>query len=246
MVQGEAVTLVITKTAGVSTSVSATITLGGAPGKGLTGASTGYFGNGSPAFTGGSGYAVNDVITLANVGGTQFQNSAATVKVLAVSSGGVITDWAVQRWGAYTGTFPSGFTQASTTGSGSGFTITNPISYTSTVSPGCVTIFSLEASPHAGGPMRILGYYATSAAGVIAPPLSLDVSFDGGAWVTPATQTIAGGVFTMIATAPSTPGGGHTFQLRDSCFTNHVTASLLFGILPALTSTRQPQPVILS
>jgi hypothetical protein len=72
---------------------------------------------------GGTGYVVNDTITLS--GGT---GTAAVVFVTGVS-GSVITSVQVQSTGAYTGTLPTTFTQASTSGSGTGATFNLPIWY---------------------------------------------------------------------------------------------------------------------
>lgn len=69
--------------------------------------------------SGGAGYAVDDDITLVNTDGTS--NATAVINVTSVS-GGAVTAFTV----SITGTFdpqPTGFTQASTTGSGSDFVL---------------------------------------------------------------------------------------------------------------------------
>lgn len=79
--------------------------------------------------SGGNTYAVNDTITLS--GGT---GTAAVVFVTGVS-GGVITSVQVQSKGSYTGTLPTTFGQASTSGSGTGATFNLPIWYTNYTIP---------------------------------------------------------------------------------------------------------------
>jgi hypothetical protein len=71
---------------------------------------------------GGTGYTVNDVLTL--VGGT---GTAAQVFVTATGGGGAITAVQVQTKGAYTGTIPTTFT--ATGGPGTGATFNLPIWY---------------------------------------------------------------------------------------------------------------------
>lgn len=72
---------------------------------------------------GGSGYAVNDTITLTSVGGTTV--TPAVLKVATVSTGAVATV-TIQSAGVFTGN-PTSFTQASTSGSGTGATFNAPI-----------------------------------------------------------------------------------------------------------------------
>ena len=67
---------------------------------------------------GGSGYAVNDVVTIA--GGTN--TTPATVTVTGVS-GGVVTSVTALRNGIYTANPSNPISQASTTGSGTGLTL---------------------------------------------------------------------------------------------------------------------------
>ena len=85
-------------------------------------APAGYPLTGGTLGSGGSQNAVGDVITLAAAGGTQV--ATATVTVTSVNAG-VITGFTISSSGSFT-SLPTGFTQASTTGSGSGFTLTSP------------------------------------------------------------------------------------------------------------------------
>ena len=75
---------------------------------------------------GGSSYAVNDRITLVNSNGSASTNDQVMLKVTAVS-GGVVTSAAIVDAGLFPGTVPTAFTQASTSGSGTGFILSQPI-----------------------------------------------------------------------------------------------------------------------
>jgi hypothetical protein len=79
---------------------------------------------GGTVSAGGAQYAVNDMIVLNKVGGTQ--TATAVITVTGVSSGAVTT-FNVTTPGAF-GVLsnPTGFTQASTSGSGAGFVMTAP------------------------------------------------------------------------------------------------------------------------
>ncbi|MGC2411737.1 MAG: hypothetical protein WA459_03445 [Stellaceae bacterium] len=66
----------------------------------------------------GTGYNVNDTITLA--GGT---GTAAVLKVTTTGGGGTVTGYSVQGFGAYTVAPANPVAQASTSGSGTGFTV---------------------------------------------------------------------------------------------------------------------------
>lgn len=76
-----------------------------------------------------SGYVKNDKITLTAVGSGVVTNTAAVIEVTSVSAGAV-TGYAMTESGTNQGDFsgatPTSFTQASTTGSGTGFQITSP------------------------------------------------------------------------------------------------------------------------
>ena len=79
--------------------------------------SSGSIGNG------GTQYASGDTINLLQNGGTQ----SATAQVLVTGvSGGAVTGFSVSITGAFP-TTPNSFSQASTSGSGSGFTLTFPV-----------------------------------------------------------------------------------------------------------------------
>jgi len=72
----------------------------------------------------GTGYAVGDTITLAPVGGTQV--IAAQVKVATLAVGGTgVGSFTVTNPGEFSA-FPTSFTQASTSGAGTGFALTAP------------------------------------------------------------------------------------------------------------------------
>ncbi len=79
--------------------------------------------NGTVGGGGGSGYAVNDTITLLAVGGTTV--TPAVLKVASLSTTAVAT-FTVQTAGSFTGN-PTSFTQASSSGAGTGCTLTSPI-----------------------------------------------------------------------------------------------------------------------
>jgi hypothetical protein len=84
------------------------------PGRPLTGATIG---------TAGTGNAVNDVITLVQTGGVQV--ATASVRVTAVDGAGGVTAFAVVSGGSFTAN-PASFSQAATTGAGSGLVLTAP------------------------------------------------------------------------------------------------------------------------
>ena len=76
---------------------------------------------GGASFVAGSGYAVGDTITLvANDGAT---TSAAIIVLRAVTGGGGAVSWNMASPGQFT-ILPTGFTQSSTSGAGTGFTLT--------------------------------------------------------------------------------------------------------------------------
>lgn len=72
-----------------------------------------------------AGYAVNDNITLLNADGSASAGLSASVKVLTVDGGGGVLTFVVNSGGIFV-TLPTSFTQASTTGVGSGFTLGSP------------------------------------------------------------------------------------------------------------------------
>jgi hypothetical protein len=84
------------------------------PGRPLTGASIG---------AGGTQNAAGDLIVLNATGGTQIATAAITVT--AVDGAGAITAFVIASGGSFT-VVPSGFTQASTTGAGSGLVLSAP------------------------------------------------------------------------------------------------------------------------
>jgi hypothetical protein len=217
---GESIGVLVTKTSGISSSSTATIAIAlQAFDPALVGALE---------FSGGSGYAPGDQITLSSSafssGGEQVYPIYPAVAVVVAAPGGVVTDWTLVRngliaWGALHGV-PESYAQASTTGSGSGFQITTPnIAQSGSY---LLNSYSSTIGAYPGDVVTLYVSYATSQNAAIAPPLSLDLSVDGGAWHTPADQTIAGGVATIQILAPA--AGGHTYQVRDSCFPNHYTA----------------------
>ena len=82
-------------------------------------------------FAAGTGYATNDTITLAPIGG--IENTAAVLGVNAVAAG-VVTALKAIGSGSTGGSYwvqPGGFTQASTSGSGTGYAMSAPV-YTNT------------------------------------------------------------------------------------------------------------------
>ena len=76
--------------------------------------------SGGQSFTGGATYADGDTITLVGNDGVTV---APAILVVSGVSGGVVGAWHVASPGNFT-TQPTGFTQASTSGSGTGFTLT--------------------------------------------------------------------------------------------------------------------------
>jgi hypothetical protein len=86
----------------------------------------------SPVGAGGSGYAVGDLIFLTQSGGTQVQQAVARVNIVVA---GVVTSATISKSGLFTAN-PTSFSQASTTGGGTGFTITAPVFATSEIQPG--------------------------------------------------------------------------------------------------------------
>lgn len=73
--------------------------------------------------SGGTGYVVGDDITLLQVGG--IQDASAIVTVTAATAAGVVTAFSVSQGGFFSAP-PTSFSQATTTGNGSGFTIGTP------------------------------------------------------------------------------------------------------------------------
>lgn len=71
---------------------------------------------------GGSGYTVGDAVILSQAGGSQ---SASAIIEIAAVSGGVVTAFSITGAGAFP-VAPSSFSQSSSDGSGSGFTLTSP------------------------------------------------------------------------------------------------------------------------
>lgn len=85
-------------------------------------ASTGYPLTGGAIGSGGLHHAIGDVITLKNVGGSQ--TSAAMLQVSG-ETGGVVTAFTIFAAGIFP-VAPTSFTEASSTGVGTGFTLTSP------------------------------------------------------------------------------------------------------------------------
>lgn len=80
----------------------------------------------SPAVTnGGTGYVVNDIITLD--GGPSASGGTPTKLRVSQVTGGVITNVAIEDPGSYTALSVGAFSQASTTGSGTGVVVTTSI-----------------------------------------------------------------------------------------------------------------------
>ena len=105
----------------------------------VTGTGDGF--TGGAITDGGSGYVVDDDIVLQAVNGDQIM--AATIQVMAVS-GGVVTSFTIPPGGAgvfLASNLPSAFTQFSSSGAGTGFTVT-ALSYTQS---GQVASFTVTA-----------------------------------------------------------------------------------------------------
>lgn len=83
----------------------------------------GYPLTGGPIATGGINYAIGDTIVLASTGGSETGAAILTVSNVAA---GAVTGYTILQTGSFP-TQPTGFVQLSTSGSGSGFTITAPV-----------------------------------------------------------------------------------------------------------------------
>ena len=94
----------------------------------------GYPMTGGTIGSGGTQNAIGDVITLTATGGTQVATATVTVTDVAA---GAITAFAISSAGSFSSP-PTGFTQGSTTGSGSGFTLNAP------TFGGAATLFEID------------------------------------------------------------------------------------------------------
>lgn len=141
------------------------------------------------AAAGGTGYAVNDLITLSATGGTM--TTAPVVKVASVSAG-AITGISISNPGAFT-VNATGFVQASTSGAGSGASFTAPVFGVGSAS---ATVPGAYTTP----PPSPAGQGSTTGGGV-------------GATFLPTTATAytlapGGGANGDLAVTQSYPGGG--------------------------------------
>lgn len=114
--------------AGLNYAIGDNITLIGAQGQGdataiitIT-ATSGRTLAGGTIGAGSSGYVVGQTITLAPTGGTQIQPAILVVSAVSI---GVVTAFTIQQAGVFSAQ-PSAFTQASTSGTGTGFNLTSP------------------------------------------------------------------------------------------------------------------------
>jgi hypothetical protein len=85
------------------------------------------------SFSGGSGYAGGDKIALSQTGGTQ--RAGAVVKIATVTGTGAVSSYTVVTGGVFT-TNPTSFTQSSTSGGGTGFSISAPAFTPNVIQPG--------------------------------------------------------------------------------------------------------------
>lgn len=91
----------------------------------------------SPVGAGGNGYAIGDLIFLTQSGGTQVQQAVARVNNVSCTQPctGPVSSITIAKGGLFTSN-PTSFSQASTSGAGTGFTITAPAFAASLVQPG--------------------------------------------------------------------------------------------------------------
>ncbi|HYE86448.1 MAG TPA: hypothetical protein VEA16_08845 [Vicinamibacterales bacterium] len=107
----------------------------------------------------GSGYVADEVITLSATGGTM--TTPATIRVLTVGGSGEILTFSVQSGGVFTANSTS-FSQASTTGAGTGASFDTPlfgVNVVSATTPGAYSV--LPSNPVAQGSTSGTGTGAT-------------------------------------------------------------------------------------